>query len=180
MSGGKPLGNNQIFIVNERKDFLSPRVLGEIAIKSEPCSKGYFNNPKETDEKFRDGIYYTGDSGYIDEEGYLFIDSRMDDIIISGGENINPLEIETALLEYPGIQNVSVFGQEDDEWGHIVSIAVITEAGLDIPEAELKEFLLQKISPYKLPRKFYFMDEFPMNPLGKVQKERLRELIKNY
>lgn len=180
LSGGKPLGSNQIFIVNERKDFLPPQVKGEIAIKSESCAKGYFNNPKETDEKFRDGIYYTGDSGYIDEEGYLFIDSRMNNLIISGGENINPFEIETVLMEYPGIQNVSVFGQEDKEWGHIVSVAIITEPGLNVPEKELKKFLLQKISPYKLPRKFYFMNEFPMNPLGKVQKEKLIEIIKNY
>jgi o-succinylbenzoate---CoA ligase len=180
LSGGKPLGNNQIFIVNERKDFLPPQVKGEIAIKSESCAKGYFNNPKETDEKFRDRIYYTGDSGYIDEEGYLFIDSRMNDLIISGGENINPFEIETVLMEYPGIQNVSVFGQEDKEWGHIVSVAIITEPGLNVPEKELKEFLLQKISPYKLPKKYYFMKEFPRSPLGKVQKEKLREIIKNY
>jgi acyl-CoA synthetase (AMP-forming)/AMP-acid ligase II len=104
----------------------------------------------------------------------------MDYIIISGGENINPLEIENALLEYPGIQNVSVFGQEDKEWVHIVAAAVIIKPGLNVSEGDLKEFLLQKISPYKLPRKYYFMNEFPMNPLGKVQKEKLREIIKNH
>jgi O-succinylbenzoate-CoA ligase len=180
LSGGKPIGNNQIFIINERKDLLPSNITGEIAIKSESCSKGYFNNLRETDKKFRDGIYYTGDSGHIDEDGYLFIDSRMDDLIISGGENINPLEIENMLMAYPGIQNVSVFGQEDNEWGHIVSVAIITEPGINISEAELKEFLTQRISPYKLPKKYYFMKEFPRSPLGKVQKEKLREIIKNY
>ena len=180
LSGGKPLGNNQIFIVNESKELLPPNNMGEIAIKSESCAQVYYNNPMETDEKFRDGLYYTGDSGYVDEEGYLFINSRMDDIIISGGENINPLEIETALLKYPGIKNVTVFGQEDKEWGQIVVAAIITDLGLSISEIELKEFLLQEISSYKLPRKFYFMNEFPMNPLGKIQKEKLREIIKNY
>ena len=180
LSGGKSLAKNRIFIVNESNNFLLPLIKGEIVVKSESCSRGYFNNPKATDEKFRDGLYYTGDSGYIDEEGYLFIDSRMDYIIISGGENINPLEIENALLEYPGIQNVSVFGQEDKEWVHIVAAAVIIKPGLNVSEGDLKEFLLQKISPYKLPRKYYFMNEFPMNPLGKVQKEKLREIIKNH
>jgi O-succinylbenzoic acid--CoA ligase len=180
LSGGKPIGNNQIFIINEMKDLLPPNITGEIAIKSDSCAKGYLNIPKEKDDKFRDGIYYTGDSGHIDEDGYLFIDSRMDDLIISGGENINPLEIETALLKYPGIQNVFVFGQEDNEWGHIVSVAIITKPGINISEAELKEFLTQKISTYKLPKKYYFMKEFPRSPLGKVQKEKLREIIKNY
>ena len=179
LSGGKPLANNKIFIVNEKKEVLHPNIQGEIAIKSESCAKGYYNNPIETNKKFINGIYYTGDSGYIDEEGYLFIDSRMDDLIISGGENINPLEIETTLLKYPGIQNVSVFGQEDNEWGHIVSVAVIIKPGLNISEGELKEFLLQKISSYKIPRKFYFMKEFPVSPLGKILKEKLRDLIKD-
>jgi o-succinylbenzoate---CoA ligase len=180
LSGGKPLGNNQIFIVNESKNFLPPEVKGEIAIKSESCAKSYYNNPTETEIKFGDGIYYTGDSGYIDEEGYLFINARMNDLIISGGENINSLEIEAALLEYPGIENVSVFGIEDIEWGHIVAAAVIIKPGASISEEELKEFLLQKISRYKLPKEFYFMNEFPINPLGKVQKEKLKEIIKNY
>src|ERR1035437_2909931 len=180
LSGGKPLANNQIFIVNESKDLLPPNIIGEIAIKSESCAKGYYNNPIETDKKFRDGIYYTGDSGLVDEEGYLFIDSRMDGLIVSGGENINPFEIETALLECPGVQNVSAFGQENNEWGYIVSVAVITKPALNISEKELKEFLLEKVSPYKLPRKFYFMNEFPMRPLGKIQKEKLKDILKNY
>jgi o-succinylbenzoate---CoA ligase len=179
LSGGKPLANNKIFIVNEKKEVLHPKIHGEIAIKSESCAKGYYNNPDETNKKFIEGIYYTGDSGYIDEEGYLFIDSRIDDLIISGGENINPLEIETILFKYPGIQNVSVFGQEDNEWGHIVSAAVIIKPGINISEGELKEFLLQRISPYKIPRKFYFMKEFPMSPLGKILKEKLRDIIKD-
>jgi o-succinylbenzoate---CoA ligase len=180
LSGGKPLANNQIFVVNERKELIPINTIGEIAIKSESCANGYYNNPAETSNRFRNGIYYTGDSGYIDEDGYLFIDLRMNDLIISGGENINPLEIETVLLEYPGIRNASVFGQPDEEWGNIVSVAIITLPGSNISEAELKKFLLQKISPFKLPKKYYFMNEFPMGALGKVQKNKLKEIIKNY
>jgi O-succinylbenzoic acid--CoA ligase len=179
-SGGKPLANNQIFIVNERKEILAYSNIGEIAVKSDSCAKGYYNNPTETDKKFRKGIYYTGDSGYIDEDGYLFIESRMDDLIISGGENINPLEIESALTEFPGIQNAAVFGMEDDEWGYTVSAAIMTQPGFNISEAEMKEFLLNKISPFKVPKKYYFLNEFPMSPLGKVQKNKLREKVKNY
>ena len=180
LSDGKPLVNNQIFIVNERKELLSPNNIGEIATKSECCAKGYYYNPTETDKKFKDGIYYTGDSGYIDDEGYLFINARMNDLIISGGENINPLEIENVLLEYPGIHNAAVFGLEDDEWGYIVSAAIITEPGLHISEAEIKKFLLKRISAFKIPKKYYFINEFPMSQLGKVQKEKLKEIIKNY
>jgi O-succinylbenzoic acid--CoA ligase len=179
-SGGKPLADNQIFIVNESKELLPNNKIGEIAIKSESCAKGYYNNPNETDKKFSRGIYYTGDSGYIDEDGYLFIESRIDDLIISGGENINPLEIEAALLEFPGIQNAAVFGIEDDEWGYIVSAAIITQPGFNISETELKKLLLNKISPFKVPRKYYFLNEFPVSPLGKVQKNKLRQIVKNY
>jgi len=179
-SGGKPLANNQIFIVNERKEILAYSNIGEITVKSDSCAKGYYNNTTETDKKFRNGIYYTGDSGYIDEDGYLFIESRMDDLIISGGENINPLEIEAALTEFPGIQNAAVFGMEDDEWGYTVSAAIITQPGFNISEAEIKEFLLNKISPFKVPKKYYFLNEFPMSSLGKVQKNKLREIVRNY
>jgi O-succinylbenzoate-CoA ligase len=180
LSGGKALADNQIFIVNERNELLPTNNIGEIAVKSESCAKGYYNNPLETKIKFRDEIYFTGDSGYIDEDGYLFIDSRIDDLIISGGEKINPIEIETELLEYPGIDNVSVFGQEDIEWGQIVSAAIITKPGLSISEKELRKFLLNKISSYKVPKKYYFMKDFPISPLGKVQKEKLKELVKHY
>jgi len=179
-SGGKPLADNQIFIVNERKELLAQNNIGEIAVKSESCAKGYYNNPTETDRKFSKGIYYTGDSGYIDEGGYLFIESRLDDLIISGGENINPLEIEAVLMKFPGIQNAAVLGIADDEWGYIVSAVIITQPGFNISEAELKKFLLNKISPFKVPRKYYFLNEFPMSPLGKVQKNKLREIVKNY
>jgi len=180
LSGGKPLANTEIFIVNKNKEVLSYNIKGEIAIKSGSCAMGYFNNPKETNKKFKEGIYYTGDLGFIDKEGYLFIDSRMDDLIISGGENINPLEIEKALLGYPGVQNVSVFGQEDSEWGQIVSAALIIKPGINISEVELKDFLLQKISPYKIPRKFYFLKELPMSSLNKIQKDKLKHIIKGY
>ena len=104
----------------------------------------------------------------------------MDDLIISGGENINPLEIEAALTEFPGIQNAAVFGMEDDEWGYTVSAAIITQPGFNISEAEIKEFLLNKISPFKVPKKYYFLNEFPMSSLGKVQKNKLREIVRNY
>jgi o-succinylbenzoate---CoA ligase len=178
-SGGKPLADNQIFIVNKSKEILPCNNNGEIAIKSESCAKGYYNNPKETDNKFSNGIYYTGDSGYIDEDGYLFIESRMDDLIISGGENINPLEIESALTEFPGIQKASVFGMEDEEWGYVAAAAIITQPGFNVSENELKKFLVNKIASFKVPRKYYFLNEFPVSPLGKVQKNKLREIVKD-
>ena len=179
-SGGKPLVNNQIFTVNERKEILQPNNVGEIAIKSESCARGYYNNPFESKNKFRDGIYYTGDAGFIDEEGYLYINSRIGDLIISGGENINPVEIETALIEHPEVLHAAVFGQEDNEWGQVVLAAVIIDPGSDISEKELKEFLLRKISSFKIPRRFYFMKEFPISPLGKIQKDKLKDLVRNY
>jgi o-succinylbenzoate---CoA ligase len=179
-SVGIPLANNQIFIVNERKELLPPKAKGEIAVRSDSCAKGYYKNSDATKVKFKHGLYYTGDTGFIDEKGYLYIDSRSNDLIISGGENINPLEVEAVLLNYPGVQNVSVFGVEDKEWGHIVSAAIILKPGINTSENELRDYLVEKISTFKIPRIYYFMDEFPISPLGKVQKEKLKEIIKNY
>jgi o-succinylbenzoate---CoA ligase len=179
-SGGKPLANNKILIVNDKKELLPPNKIGEIVINSNSCSNGYYNNSVDSNKKFKNGIYYTGDSGYIDADGYLYIESRMDDLIISGGENINPNEIEKVLKEHPAILNAAAFGQEDDEWGQVVSAAVIINPGSHISEKELKEFLLEKISSFKIPRKFYFMKEFPVSPLGKIQKDKLKDLIKTY
>lgn len=176
-SVGKPLSNNQIFIVNDIKEILPLGIKGEIAVKSESCANGYYNNPEETNARFNNGIYYTGDWGSLDEEGYVFIDSRKQELIISGGENINPLDIESELIRYPGVQNAAVFGQEDKEWGHIVSAAIVIKPGFSISEKELSEYLLNKISSYKIPRKFYFLDKLPLSALGKVQKEKLMDLI---
>jgi o-succinylbenzoate---CoA ligase len=178
-SGGKPLANNQILIVNGKKEILPRGIKGEITVRGESCAKGYYNNPEETNARYNNGIYYTGDWGSLDNEGYLFIDSRKQDIIISGGENINPLDIESELFRFPGVHNAVVFAQEDKEWGHIVSAAIVTKPGFSISEEELKEYLSNKISSFKIPRKFYFLDKIPLSSLGKVQKEKLIDLINN-
>jgi O-succinylbenzoic acid--CoA ligase len=177
-SAGKPLNNNQIFIVDEKKNILPPNSKGEIAVKGESCSVRYFNNPEETNNKFLDGIYYTGDHGFIDEDGYLFVEARRDDLIVTGGENVNPLEIEKVIKEFPGIINVSVFGEEDKEWGHIISAAVKIDPVKDFSTEMLKEYLLTKISSFKIPKKFYVVDEFPLSPLGKMLKDKLMEIIR--
>ncbi len=177
-SAGKPLNNNQIFIVDEQRNKLPNNSKGEIAVKSDSCSIRYFNNPEETVNKFNDGLYYTGDYGFIDEDGFLFIEARRDDLIISGGENVNPLEIQKIIKEFQGIENAFVFGEEDKEWGHIISAAVKSETGKDISSDELKEYMSSRISSFKIPKKFYFVDEFPLSPLGKVQKKKLMEIIR--
>ena len=177
-SVGKPLNSNQIFIVDEQRNRLPNNAKGEIAVKSGSCSTNYFRNQKESNVKFIDGIYYSGDHGYIDEEGFLFVEVRRDDLIVSGGENVNPNEIETVIKEFSGILNVSVFGEEDKEWGQIISAAIISEPMGEINSKELKDFLKTKLSSFKIPKKYYFINEFPLSPLGKVQKEKLIEILR--
>jgi len=177
-SAGKPLINNQIFIVDDKKKNLPANKKGEIIIKGESCSSRYFKNPEDSKNKFIDGVHYTGDHGFLDEEGYLFVESRRDDLIISGGENINPLEIEKLLKEFPGILNVSVFGEEDKEWGHIIAAAVQISPEKEASAEQLKEYLKTRISSFKVPKKFYFIDEFPLSPLGKLLKGKLLDLIR--
>jgi O-succinylbenzoic acid--CoA ligase len=176
-SAGKSLIPNKIFIVDEEKKFLPSGSVGEVVIKSDSVAEGYFNNPKETSEKFINGLYFTGDFGWLDDEGYLFIEVRRNDLIISGGENISPLEVEKEIQKHPSIIEACVFGLKDDVWGHSVCAALITKQNSKITLTELNSFLADKLSSYKLPKKIFITDEFPKTELGKIQKEKLKEML---
>jgi O-succinylbenzoic acid--CoA ligase len=175
-SAGKTIPPNQILIVDESKDILPDNTAGEIAIKAQSVAKGYLNNDVETLEKFSDDIYYSGDYGYLDEDGFLFVEVRREDLIVSGGENIIPLEVETEILKYPGIKEACIFGQEDKEWGHIVAAAIVSDSNITVEI--LREFLSEKLPSFKHPRKIFILDELPKTELGKIQKGKIRELCK--
>lgn len=174
-SAGLPLIGNTLKIVNEEHEEVPVGKAGEIAVSGPTIFKEYLNNESETRKKKDGNFYYTGDLGYVDDEGYLFIETRRTDLIISGGENISPTEIESALLKIPDIQQAFVLGIPDKEWGQI-PVAVIKTSGIKdqaIIIAELRNVL----ASYKLPRKIYFMDEIPVNELGKVNREDLKKMM---
>ena len=176
-SAGKALTPNEILIVDENRNLLEPKTLGEVAVKGKSVAKGYINNRDETGQKFKGDTYYTGDYGYLDDDGYLFIEARRNDLIVSGGENINPYEVETELLRHPYILEASVLGLEDKEWGFITAAAVVTRENKIIQLEELKLFLKDKLAGFKIPKKLFIVEKFPKTEMGKIQKEKLKEII---
>jgi o-succinylbenzoate---CoA ligase len=177
LSAGKAIPPNEIFIVDGNYNLLPNNKIGEIAIKAQSVAKAYLNNEEESKRKFSGNIFYSGDYGCLDEDGYLFIEARREDLIISGGENIIPFEVESEIKKYPGVKEVCVFGIEDKEWGHIIAAAIEDENNIIIDD--LREFLKNKLPSFKLPRKIFILDELPKTELGKIQKGKIRERFNN-
>ncbi len=178
-SSGKALNPNKILIVDGERNPLSPNLTGEIVVRSESVAKGYISNDEETENKFGKKIFYTGDFGYLDNDGYLFVEARRNDLIISGGENINPVEVENEIRKHPDISEVCVLGIEDKEWGQIAAAAIVLRDKNNLTLDELKAFLKDKLPGYKYPKKIFVLDNLPKTEMGKIQKEKIRELLIN-
>jgi len=151
--------------------------VGEIILTGPPMMEEYWRRPEKTENAIRDGWFFTGDAGYLDEDGYLFLVDRIDDMIISGGENIYPTEVENVLYRHDGVSEVAVVGEEDDEWGERVVAYVVLAPGSDVTAEDLKEFCSESddLASFKWPRAFYFVNDLPKNPSGKIQKFKLRQ-----
>lgn len=174
-SAGKALTPNKIFITDENGKNLPANKSGEIVVSSDAVMKGYINDEEATRAKLKDGFYFTGDYGYLDEDGYLYVEARRDDLIISGGENINPMEIQRAIMDIPGIKECFVLGLEDKTWGHIVAAAVIKcDRNKEI---DIKGYLRENLAGYKIPKKIICVNYFPLTALGKIEKEKVKELF---
>ena len=148
---------------------------GEIVTRSDLVMKGYWRDPDATARTLRGGWLHTGDVGCLDEDGYLFLMDRSHDMIISGGENIYPREIEEVLVRHPAVREVAVIGIPDEEWGEAVKAVVSTVDGGEVTAEELIEFCRDHIASYKKPRSVDFVDELPRNNYGKIVKRELRE-----
>ncbi len=149
---------------------------GEITLAGPQVTQGYYNRPQETADAIRDGWFYTGDIGYIDEEGYLFIVDRKKDMIIAGGYNIYPRDIDEVLFEHPKIQEAAAVGLPDSYRGETVKAFVVTKEGETLTEEEVIAFCKEKLAPYKVPKMVEFMDELPKSNVGKVLRRKLREM----
>ena len=134
---------------------------------------GYHNKPEATAKALIDGWYHSGDAGYLDEDGYLYIHDRVKDMIVSGAENIYPAEVENALHEHPAVADCAVIGVPDDKWGEAVKAIVVAKA--PVTADELIAFARDRIAGYKLPKSVDFIDVLPRNPSGKILKKDLRE-----
>jgi acyl-CoA synthetase (AMP-forming)/AMP-acid ligase II len=173
-STGKTFLHTDVRVVDENGKDCAPGEAGEVVIRGKHVMVGYWNRPDATAETIRDGWLYSGDIAEWDEDGYIFIRDRTKDMIISGGENIYPAEIENVILGHPKVGEVAVIGQPSDTWGES-PFAVVVKADPSLTPAEVLQHCDGKLSRFKLPRGVEFVDEIPRNPSGKVLKRLLRE-----
>ncbi len=155
---------------------LPPGEVGEVEAKGPPVMLGYWNNPEATRETIVDGWLRTGDVGKLDEDGFLSLSDRSKDVIISGGTNIYPREVEEALLTHPAIREVSVIGVPDPEWGENVVAYVVVESGAQFDEKIFDAHCLARIARFKRPKRYVQLDELPKSNYGKILKTALREM----
>ncbi len=142
-------------------------------------TKGYLYRPEANKEKIRDGWLYTGDIGYLDEDGFLYVLDRRSDLIISGGENIYPAEIEAVLLAHPDVADAGVTGIEDANWGQVPIAFIVKKENSYVTEDELRQFCLEQLAKYKVPQGFRFIDALPRNASKKLLRRKLREWVKD-
>ncbi len=174
-SVGKPMPDVTIGIMDERNNLLPPGEEGEICVQSDRVMKGYFQQEEATSTAIIDGWLHTGDVGKVDEDGYLFITGRKKDLIIRGGENISPGEIENALEDHPKIEEAAVIGVNDVEWGEVVKAVLVLKPGEKITFDEVTTYSKTKLASFKAPAYVAVVDELPRNPMGKVLKVDLRK-----
>jgi long-chain acyl-CoA synthetase len=152
---------------------------GEIVVKGDMVTKGYYNDPEETAKAIRNGWFHTGDMGYEDKEGYIYITDRKKDIIIRGGFNISPREVEEVLFTNPKIQDAAVLGVPDKSMREAVKAFVVLKEGETADPKEIIEFCKDHLSPYKLPKFIEFRDTLPKSATGKVLRKELRDGYKD-
>ena len=174
-SAGIPRTDVEVKIVDADDNELPPGETGEIITRSDLVMKGYWRDPEATAETLRNGWLHTGDVGYIDESGYLFLMDRSKDLIISGGENIYPREIEEVIVQHSAVREVAVIGVPDPTWGESIKAVVSLVPEREITEQELIDFCSDHIARYKRPKSIDFVEELPKNNYGKILKRELRE-----
>jgi fatty-acyl-CoA synthase len=178
-SSGKPAVNYEIRIVDENDQDVAVGEVGEIICRSEAMTIGYWQMPEATEEKLRGGWLRTGDLGKFDSEGFIYIVERKNDMIISGGVNIYPREVEEVLYRHPAVSEVSVIGIPDEHWGEVVKAAVVLKNGSAATDAELIAFCGERLAGYKKPKSVDFWKELPKSPQGKILKKEIRKFYGN-
>ncbi len=175
LAAGRAMLGTEIRIVGTDGRTLPNGEIGEIAVRGPQLMRGYWNLPEATAEALRDGWMHTGDAGILDDEGFLFVQDRTKDMIVSGGENVYPREVEEVLYRHPSVAEAAVIGVPDPKWGEAVKAIVVAKPGATIDAKELMQFCDGQLAGYKRPRSVDFVEALPRNPSGKVLKRELRE-----
>lgn len=176
-SVGTLAGTAEVTIQDDSGNVLPEGKEGEICIRARNVMMGYLNNPQADEEAFRDGWLRSGDVGYLDGEGYLYIVDRLKDLIITGGENVYPREIEEILYTRPEVVECAVIGLPDREYGERVTAYLILQQGASLDAAALKSFCKEHLSPFKVPKEFIAVESLPTSPNGKILKRELRKTV---
>ncbi len=175
-SAGKPIANVEIKIVDEARNELPIGEIGEIVVRGEGIMQGYWNKEEKTRSVIdKEGWYYTGDMGKLDEEGYLYVVDRAKDMIVSGGENIYSAEVENAIYKHPSVKLCAVIGIPDEKWGEAVCAYIVKKEDCELTGEEIIQHCKEHIASYKKPKKIIFIKKLPMSPQGKILKKILRE-----
>ena len=172
---GKPLPDVEVRIVDEEGNDVALEENGEIVARGERLMKGYWNREEATKETLRGGWLYTGDLGYWDDEGYIFLSGRAKDFLKRGGEMIAPEEVEQIIMSHPAVDEAAIIGVQDIEWGERVRAIVVKKPGMELTAEDVVEHCRPRMAGFKRPEDVIFIDELPRNPMGKVLKRVLRE-----
>src|SRR3954447_2728010 len=170
---GTPLAEVEMKVVDEDDDEVAQGEVGEIVVRGHNVMKGYWQRPDATAEAMRGGWFHTGDMARIDEDGYFFIVDRKKDLIIRGGYNVYPREVEEVLYEHPAVAECAVVAVPDDTLGEEVGAAVTLKEGQSVSDDELRDFVKENVAGYKYPRRIWFVDELPKGPTGKILKREI-------
>jgi long-chain acyl-CoA synthetase len=170
---GTPINGVEMKVVDDDDNELPPGEVGEIVIRGHNVMKGYWNRPDATAEVMRGGWLHTGDMARVDEDGYFFIVDRKKDMIIRGGYNVYPREIEEVLYEHPAVLEAAVIGTPDPSMGEEVAAAVVLRPGAEASADEIRSFVKERVAAYKYPRQIWFTDELPKGPTGKILKREI-------
>jgi fatty-acyl-CoA synthase len=174
-SVGRVVAHLDLRIVDDDGNELPAGERGEITLRGPKVFGGYWRDPDATARAIRDGWFHTGDVGRVDEDGYLYIDDRKKDLIISGGENIASPEVERVLYEHTALLEAAVIGMPDPKWGEVPMAVVVRREGMEVSAEELAEFCKGKLAKFKVPKRFEFVEALPRTPSGKVLKRTLRD-----
>jgi acyl-CoA synthetase (AMP-forming)/AMP-acid ligase II len=175
LSAGRPLVGTEIKIVDEDDNPVPTGEIGEIAGRGPQLMRCYWNLADESAQALRGGWMHTGDAGIVDEDGFVYVQDRVKDMIVSGGENVYPRVVEEVLFKHPAIADAAVFGVPHEQWGEAVKAAVVLREGQTVTEEEIVEFCRGQLGGYQIPRSIDFIGALPRNPTGKVLKRELRE-----
>jgi len=172
---GQVILDAQLRIVDDHGRDVANGIVGEICFKSCQTMLGYWNNSAATIETLRDGWLHTGDMGYVDDDGFVYLADRKKDMIISGGENVYSREVEEALMSHPSLSDAAVIGVPDERWGESVKAIVVLKPSVELTAAALIAHVRMQIAAYKCPKTVEFVTELPRLPSGKISKVALRE-----